>query len=77
MIGSASQHVVVVAAVAIWLEYVQYSIGGMAEPDGIQNIRAVFERAITAVGLHPSKGAQIWEAYHEFETAVLAGLQVS
>jgi len=68
--------VVVVAAVRIWLEYVQYSIGGMAETDGIQNIRAVFERAITAVGLHPSKGAQIWEAYHEFETAVLAGLQV-
>ncbi|KAK2180910.1 hypothetical protein NP493_420g02015 [Ridgeia piscesae] len=62
-------------SVRIWLEYVQYSIGGMAETDGIQNIRAVFERAITAVGLHPSKGAQIWEAYHEFETAVLAGLQ--
>lgn len=61
----------------IWLEYVQYSIGAMGQPDGIRTIRGVFESAITAVGLHPCLGATIWEAYREFEHAVLAGLMVS
>ena len=65
-----------VAAVGVWFEYVQYSIGGMAQPGGMQCVREVFEAAITACGLHFTRGAAIWEAYREFENAVLAGLQV-
>ena len=65
-----------VSAVGVWLEYVQYSIGGMAQPGGMQCVREVFEAAITACGLHFTRGAAIWEAYREFENAVLAGLQV-
>nr|XP_006821088.1 PREDICTED: squamous cell carcinoma antigen recognized by T-cells 3-like [Saccoglossus kowalevskii] len=61
--------------VGIWLEYVQYSIGGMAMKDGISNIRKVFERSITAVGLHVTKGATLWEAYREFESILLATIQ--
>ena len=64
------------AAVPVWLEYVQYSIGGMGEEGGVQHIRQVFEQALTAAGLHVSKGAALWEAYREFESAILAGLQV-
>ncbi|KAL8580978.1 hypothetical protein ACOMHN_017544 [Nucella lapillus] len=60
-------------SVTVWLEYVQFAIGGMGE-GGVERVREVFERAITAVGLHVPMGATIWEAYREFENALLAGL---
>lgn len=60
----------------IWLEYTQYSIGGMASPGGIDRVRSVFERAVTAVGLHMTKGQMVWEAFREFENAILSTLQV-
>uniref|UniRef100_A0A674F4W6 Spliceosome associated factor 3, U4/U6 recycling protein n=1 Tax=Salmo trutta TaxID=8032 RepID=A0A674F4W6_SALTR len=56
----------------IWLEYAQYSIGGMGLPGGMEKVRSIFERALTAVGLHMTKGATVWEAYREFENAILA-----
>ncbi|XP_053324946.1 squamous cell carcinoma antigen recognized by T-cells 3 [Spea bombifrons] len=59
----------------IWLEYAQYSIGGMGEEGGIAKVRSVFERALTAVGLHMTKGSTIWDAYREFENAILATVQ--
>ena len=62
---------------AVWLEYVQYSIGGMAEDGGLAAIRDTFERALTAVGIHVAGGSMLWEAYREFECAMLAGLQPS
>ncbi|KAM9392445.1 squamous cell carcinoma antigen recognized by T-cells 3 [Pholidichthys leucotaenia] len=59
----------------IWLEYAQYSIGGMGSPGGIDRVRSVFERAVTAVGLHMTKGQTVWEAYREFENAILSTVQ--
>ncbi|KAA0716719.1 Squamous cell carcinoma antigen recognized by T-cells 3 [Triplophysa tibetana] len=59
----------------IWLEYVQYSIGGMGAEGGIERVRSIFERALTAVGLHMIKGTSIWEAYREFEIAILSTVQ--
>uniref|UniRef100_A0A8C1MH66 Spliceosome associated factor 3, U4/U6 recycling protein n=1 Tax=Cyprinus carpio TaxID=7962 RepID=A0A8C1MH66_CYPCA len=59
----------------IWLEYVQYSIGGMGAQGGIERVRSIFERALTAVGLHMTKGASIWEAYREFEILLNAQLE--
>ncbi|KAM4579006.1 squamous cell carcinoma antigen recognized by T-cells 3 [Fundulus diaphanus] len=59
----------------IWLEYAQYSIGGMGSPGGIDKVRSIFERAVTAVGLHMTKGQTLWEAYREFENAVLSTVQ--
>lgn len=59
----------------IWLEYAQYSIGGMGSPGGIEKVRAIFERALTAVGLHVTKGQMVWEAYREFENAILSTVQ--
>uniref|UniRef100_A0A665UR01 RRM domain-containing protein n=1 Tax=Echeneis naucrates TaxID=173247 RepID=A0A665UR01_ECHNA len=58
----------------IWLEYAQYSIGGMGSPGGIDKVRSIFERAVTAVGLHMTKGQTVWEAYREFENAILSTL---
>ncbi len=60
----------------IWLEYVQYSIGGMGAQGGIERVRSIFERALTAVGLHMTKGTSIWEAYREFEIVILSTVQV-
>lgn len=60
----------------IWLEYTQYSIGGMGSPGGIDRVRSTFERAVTAVGLHMTKGQIVWEAFREFENAILSTLQV-
>uniref|UniRef100_A0A8C6UYY8 Spliceosome associated factor 3, U4/U6 recycling protein n=1 Tax=Neogobius melanostomus TaxID=47308 RepID=A0A8C6UYY8_9GOBI len=59
----------------IWLEYAQYSIGGMGSPGGIEKVRAIFERAVTAVGLHVTKGQMVWEAYREFENVILSTVQ--
>ncbi|KAM6930387.1 squamous cell carcinoma antigen recognized by T-cells 3 [Xenentodon cancila] len=59
----------------IWLEYAQYSIGGMGSPGGIDKVRSIFERAVTAVGLHMTKGQTMWEAYREFENAILSTVQ--
>uniref|UniRef100_A0A4W5NDR2 Spliceosome associated factor 3, U4/U6 recycling protein n=1 Tax=Hucho hucho TaxID=62062 RepID=A0A4W5NDR2_9TELE len=59
----------------IWLEYAEYSIGGMGLPGGMEKVRSIFERALTAVGLHMTKGATVWEAYREFENAILATLE--
>ncbi|GAB1597512.1 squamous cell carcinoma antigen recognized by T-cells 3-like [Argonauta hians] len=62
-------------AVDVWLEYVQYAIGGMGSPNGIAHVRAIFDRAVAEVGLHVVKGANIWDAYREFENAIMAGLE--
>ncbi|XP_041347974.1 squamous cell carcinoma antigen recognized by T-cells 3-like isoform X2 [Gigantopelta aegis] len=61
-------------SVPLWLEYVQFCIGGMGSDEGIKKIRSVFEKALTAVGLHVSQGNNIWEAYREFENALLTQL---
>ncbi|KAL6178887.1 hypothetical protein ACLB2K_050404 [Fragaria x ananassa] len=42
-----------------------------ASPAGISKARDLFERALTAAGLHVSEGSKIWEAYREFEQAIL------
>uniref|UniRef100_A0A8C5BDS1 Spliceosome associated factor 3, U4/U6 recycling protein n=1 Tax=Gadus morhua TaxID=8049 RepID=A0A8C5BDS1_GADMO len=55
----------------IWLEYAQYSIGGMGSPAGLEKVRSIFERALTAVGLHMTKGSTVWDAYREFENVIV------
>uniref|UniRef100_A0A8C5UFE4 Spliceosome associated factor 3, U4/U6 recycling protein n=1 Tax=Malurus cyaneus samueli TaxID=2593467 RepID=A0A8C5UFE4_9PASS len=60
----------------IWLEYAQYSIGGIGQEGGIERVRSIFERALTAVGLHVTKGTALWEAYREFENAILETAQL-
>lgn len=61
----------------IWLEFIQFSIGEMGKPNGIEKIRSVCERGIHFAGLHVTKGYCLWEAYREFESAILSGLQAS
>lgn len=57
-------------SVDVWLEYCQFSIGGIGTDEGKAAARQVFETAIAAVGLNVARGAAIWEAYREFEAAL-------
>lgn len=41
-----------ISAVKLWTEYCQYVLDNMEGEDGVKDARAVFERAITSVGLH-------------------------
>ena len=43
----------------------------MGEEGGIQNCRDVCERAVGAAGLHVSLGSLLWDAYRDFEAAIL------
>ena len=61
----------------IWLEYGQYSVGGIGQKGGFEKVRSVFERALSSVGLHMTKGLAIWEAYREFESAIVEAARVS
>ena len=63
-------------SVEIWLEYIQFSIGDMGKPGGLENIRKICERSIELAGLDVANGYLLWEAYREFESAILSGLQV-
>ena len=67
-----------ISAVEVWLEYCLFVMGAPTGTDDQPElaVRDVLERALTAAGLHVSKGALLWTAYREYEMAVLAGLQV-
>ncbi|XP_071479230.1 squamous cell carcinoma antigen recognized by T-cells 3-like [Diadema antillarum] len=62
-------------AVDVWLEYCQFSVGGIGTSGGVKQARNVFEAAIMAAGLHVAKGSCIWEVYREFENALLSMMQ--
>lgn len=55
-------------SVDLWLEYVQFSIG----QSNLEEARKIFERAVSAAGLHVAKGSLIWDALREFELAHLS-----
>ncbi|KAL3643800.1 hypothetical protein CASFOL_014615 [Castilleja foliolosa] len=63
-------------SVPLWCEYLNF----VQEHDpsvrecsasGISKARNLFERALTAAGLHVAEGHKIWELYREFEQAIL------
>ncbi|KAK8581397.1 hypothetical protein V6N12_071622 [Hibiscus sabdariffa] len=45
--------------------------------DGISKARDLFERAVTAAALHVSQGSLIWDAYIQFEQAILLPIDQS
>ncbi len=47
-------------------------MSGLGTESGSTIAREVFESAVASVGLHSAKGALIWEAYREFELALLS-----
>jgi hypothetical protein len=66
------------AAVKVWLEYVQFAVEKMSiMPEGVEFPRDVFERGMVACGLHVGESGLLWDAYLEFEKAMLQSLKVS
>ncbi|KAK4799960.1 hypothetical protein SAY86_025325 [Trapa natans] len=68
--------------VPLWCDYINFvqehdpSICECS-PAGISKARTLFERAVTAAGLHVAEGNKIWEAYREFEQAILLTIDES
>ncbi|KAK4402037.1 Squamous cell carcinoma antigen recognized by T-cells 3 [Sesamum angolense] len=62
-------------SVALWCAYLNFvqeydpSIRECSAA-GISKARNLFERALTAAGLHVTEGCRIWELYREFEQAI-------
>ncbi|XP_042509055.1 squamous cell carcinoma antigen recognized by T-cells 3 isoform X2 [Macadamia integrifolia] len=62
-------------SVSLWCDYITYvqehdpSVQEYS-PAGILKMRNLFERALTAAGLHVVEGNKIWEAYRKFEQAI-------
>ena len=59
-------------SVDLWLEYCQFSIGGIGTEEGIKKARDVFEKSLTFCGRDISRGSLLWEAFREFEMALLS-----
>ncbi|XXG39422.1 hypothetical protein AAC387_Pa01g0384 [Persea americana] len=62
-------------SVPLWCDYINFVQEHDREvsqctPAGILKMRDLFERALTAAGLHVIEGSKIWEAYREFEQAI-------
>lgn len=62
-------------SVELWLSYCQYALKEVGTEEGQKYARSVFERAITAGGLHVSKGGLLWAAYRDLENCLLAVLE--
>ncbi|XP_028762841.1 squamous cell carcinoma antigen recognized by T-cells 3 [Neltuma alba] len=63
-------------SVSLWCDYINFvqefdPMVQQCTPAGITKARDLFERALTAAGLHVAEGNKIWEAYREFEQAIL------
>ncbi|KAL2939468.1 Squamous cell carcinoma antigen recognized by T-cells 3 [Bienertia sinuspersici] len=62
-------------SVPLWCDYLSFvqehepSIRDCSAA-GVSKARNLFERALTAAGLHFSEGSKIWDAYKEFEQAI-------
>lgn len=54
------------------MEYIQFSLSGLdvGGADILKKIREVMEKAIQHGGLHPVKGAILWDSYRDFEMAL-------
>ncbi|XP_057742435.1 uncharacterized protein LOC130960918 [Arachis stenosperma] len=63
-------------SVSLWCDYINFvqefdPIVRQCSPAGISKARDLFEGALTAAGLHVAEGSKIWEAYRQYEQAIL------
>ncbi|KAM1531250.1 hypothetical protein ACFX1T_020271 [Malus domestica] len=62
-------------SISLWCDYLDFVKENdpsvrECSPAGISKARDLFERALTAAGLHVSEGNKLWEAYRSFEQAI-------
>ncbi|KAK3120856.1 hypothetical protein QOZ80_8BG0642710 [Eleusine coracana subsp. coracana] len=63
-------------SVNLWRDYLDFveehdQLVSQCLPAGLAKMRDLFERAITAGGLHVAEGSKLWAAYREYEMAIL------
>ncbi|KAF0893563.1 hypothetical protein E2562_026979, partial [Oryza meyeriana var. granulata] len=63
-------------SVRLWRDYLDFveehdKSVSQCSPSGLAKMRNLFEHAITAGGLHVTDGSKLWEAYREYEMAIL------
>ncbi|RDX66600.1 Squamous cell carcinoma antigen recognized by T-cells 3, partial [Mucuna pruriens] len=63
-------------SVSLWCDYINFvqefdPMVHQRSPTGISKARDLFESALTAAGLHVAEGSKIWEAYRQYEQAIL------
>ncbi|KAL4580547.1 hypothetical protein LXL04_016745 [Taraxacum kok-saghyz] len=63
-------------SVPLWLDYLNFlqkydSSVSECSPSGISKARDLFERALTACGLHIAEGSKLWESYRSYEERIL------
>lgn len=69
-------------SVPLWLHYLEFveerdaDVADCTEA-GIARMRALYERALTATGLHFTEGGKVWEAYRDYEGALLLSMAES
>lgn len=69
-------------SVSLWCDYLNFvqeydpSVRDRSAT-GISKARNLFERALTAAGLHVTEGHRIWELYREFEQANFSSIAES
>jgi len=61
--------------VEVWLEYISFCLGNMDGEGGMEKCRDIFERALASCGLNVSMGSLIWDAYRDFEGALIGSQQ--
>ncbi|CAF1247873.1 unnamed protein product [Adineta ricciae] len=64
-------------SIMIWIEYVQYRLPYYMSMNSIENFRNLFERGLSACGVHLPAGGLFWAAYIETEKAILDGLRMN
>ncbi|RZC88676.1 hypothetical protein C5167_016542 [Papaver somniferum] len=63
-------------SVSLWRDYLKYveehdpAVQDFS-PEGLSKMRNLYERALTAAGLHVTEGKKNWEAYREFENNLI------
>jgi len=61
-------------SVMIWIEYVEYRIPYYVSLNSIEELRNLFERALSSCAVHLIDGSLLWAAYIETEKAILDGI---
>ncbi|KAG0604876.1 hypothetical protein M758_9G015600 [Ceratodon purpureus] len=66
-------------SVPLWLHYLEFveerdTAVAECTKEGITKMRALFERALTSTGLHYTEGGKVWEAYRDYESALLLSM---
>lgn len=63
-------------SIPVWLQYLEFveehdTEVAQCTGSGIAKMRALFEQALSSTGLHYVEGGKVWQAYRDYESAVL------